>query len=117
MYAMVIWRGLVIARRAPDMLGTLLATGLVIWIGLEASINMTVMVGLLPFAGNALPFVSAGGSNLVSSLAAIGILLNISRQRGEISNEEEGRSYSAAVKSARVEPEAACIPPSPCSRL
>ncbi len=97
LYAMVIWRGLVIARRAPDMLGTLLATGLVIWIGLEASINMTVMVGLLPFAGNALPFVSAGGSNLVSSLAAIGILLNISRQRGVISNEEEGRSYSAAV--------------------
>jgi cell division protein FtsW len=97
LYAMVIWRGLVIARRAPDMLGTLLATGLVIWIGLEASINMTVMVGLLPFAGNALPFVSAGGSNLVSSLAAVGILLNISRQRGVISNEEEGRSYSAAV--------------------
>ena len=97
LYAMVIWRGLVIARRAPDMLGTLLATGLVIWIGIEAAINMTVMVGLLPFAGNALPFVSAGGSNLVSSLAAIGILLNISRQRGEISNDEEWRSYSAAV--------------------
>jgi cell division protein FtsW len=97
LYAMVIWRGLVIARRAPDMLGTLLATGLVIWIGLEASINMTVMVGLLPFAGNALPFISAGGSNLVSSLAAIGILLNISRQRGVTSKEEEGRSYSAAV--------------------
>ena len=97
LYAIVIWRGLVIARRAPDMLGTLLATGLVIWIGIEAGINMTVMVGLLPFAGNALPFVSAGGSNLVSSLAAIGILLNISRQRGEISNEGEWRSYSAAV--------------------
>ncbi len=97
LYGTVIWRGLVIARRAPDMLGTLLATGLVVWIGLEASINMMVMVGLLPFAGNALPFVSAGGSNLVSSLAAIGILLNISRQRGEISNDEEWRSYSAAV--------------------
>ncbi len=97
MYAMVIWRGLMIARRAPDMLGTVLATGLVVWIGLEAGINMAVMVGLLPFAGNALPFVSAGGSNLVSSLAAIGILLNISRQRGEISSDEEGRSYSAAA--------------------
>jgi cell division protein FtsW len=97
LYVMVIWRGLVIARRAPDMLGTLLATGLVIWIGLEASINMTVMVGLMPFAGNALPFISAGGSNLVSSLAAIGILFNISRQRGEINNDEEWRSYSAAI--------------------
>jgi cell division protein FtsW len=98
MYSAVVWRGLVIARRAPDMLGTLMATGLVVWIGLEASINMMVMVGLLPFAGNALPFVSAGGSNLVASLAAIGILLNISRQRGEITDkEEERRSYSAAV--------------------
>jgi cell division protein FtsW len=97
MYALVIWRGFVIARRAPDMLGTLLATGLVVWIGLEASINMTVMVGLMPFAGNALPFISAGGSNLVSSLVAIGILLNISRQRGEITNDEDWRSYSAAV--------------------
>lgn len=98
MYVAVVWRGLLIARRAPDMLGTLLATGLVTWIGLEASINMTVMVGLLPFAGNALPFVSAGGSNLVASLAAIGILLNISRQRGVPINEEaERRSYSAAV--------------------
>ncbi|HEX8991253.1 MAG TPA: putative peptidoglycan glycosyltransferase FtsW [Anaerolineales bacterium] len=97
LYTAIIWRGLRIARRAPDMLGTLLGTGLVLWIGVEASINMTVMVGLLPFAGNALPFVSAGGSNLVSSLAAIGILLNISRQSGVGINEEEWRSYSAAV--------------------
>jgi cell division protein FtsW len=101
MYATIIWRGLLIARRAPDMLGTLLATGLVVWIGLEAGINMMVMVGLLPFAGNALPFISAGGSNLISSLAAIGILLNISRQRGEAGNEEEWRTYSAAVDMRR----------------
>ncbi len=97
MYTAVVWRGLLIARRAPDMLGTLLATGLVMWIGIEAGINMMVMVGLLPFAGNALPFVSSGGSNLVASLAAIGILLNISRQRGETNNDEEWRGYSAAV--------------------
>jgi cell division protein FtsW len=101
-YGTLIWRGLVIARRAPDMLGTLLATGLVIWIGIEASINMAVMVGLLPFAGNALPFVSAGGSNLVSSLAAIGILMNISRQRGEITTtDEDWRPYSASVNLRR----------------
>jgi len=98
LYSLLIWRGLVIARRAPDMLGTLLAAGLVFWIGLEASINMAVMVGLLPFAGDALPFVSAGGSNLVSSLAAIGILFNISRQQGETATpEEEWRTYSAVI--------------------
>ncbi len=97
LYALLIWRGFVIARRAPDMLGTLLATGLVCWIGLEAGINMAVIVGLLPFAGNALPFVSAGGSNLIATLSAIGILMNISRQRGEAVDEEEGRSYGASV--------------------
>lgn len=98
LFGALVWRGLVIARRAPDMLGTLLASGVVIWIGLEALINMAVMVGLLPFAGNALPFVSAGGSNLVTTLAALGILFNISRQKGEATTTgEEWRSHSAVV--------------------
>jgi len=99
LYGVLIWRGLVIARRAPDMLGTLLASGITFWIGMEALINMAVMVGLMPFAGNALPFVSAGGSNLVSTLCAIGIMLNISRQSGEITKLEENdwRSFGAVI--------------------
>lgn len=102
LYGFFIWRGLVIARRAPDMLGTLLASGLAIWVGFEALVNMAVMVGLLPFAGNALPFISAGGSNLVATLAAIGILFNISRQRGEgTMSDEEWRSYSAVANLRR----------------
>ena len=84
-----------------------MAAGLTFWIVIEAAINMAVMVGLLPFAGNALPFVSAGGSNLLSTLAAIGILLNISRQSGHAdpsrsgtgtkSEGEERKTYSASV--------------------
>ena len=98
LYAAIVWRGMVIARRAPDMLGTLLASGLALWIGLEALINMAVMVGLMPFAGNALPFISAGGSNLVVSLGAIGILLNISRQSGMTAEEgNDWRSLGAVV--------------------
>ena len=99
LYAVLIWRGLVIARRAPDMLGTLLAAGVTFWIGIEALINMAVMVGLMPFAGNALPFISAGGSNLVSILCAIGIMLNISRQSGESVKveEDEWRSFGAVI--------------------
>jgi cell division protein FtsW len=98
LYGFLIWRGLVIARRAPDMLGTLLASGIAIWIAFEALLNMAVMVGLVPFAGNALPFISAGGSNLVASLAALGILFNISRQTGEGTiSDEEWRSYSAVA--------------------
>jgi len=103
LYAMLVWRGLVIARRAPDMLGTLLAAGVTFWIGIEALINMTVMVGLMPFAGNALPFVSAGGSNLISTMCAIGIMLNISRQSGEGSKTEknEWRSFGAVIDMRR----------------
>jgi cell division protein FtsW len=98
LFGALIWRGLVIARRAPDMLGTLIASGLVIWIGLEALINMAVMVGLLPFAGNALPFVSAGGSNLVTTLAALGILFNVSRQGSAAHvSDDEWRSYGAVA--------------------
>ena len=99
LYGALVWRGLVIARRAPDMLGTLLASGITFWIGIEALINMAVMVGLMPFAGNALPFISAGGSNLVSTLSAIGIMLNISRQSGESVKIEDNdwRSFGAVV--------------------
>ena len=100
LYAALVWRGLVIARRASDMLGTLLASGITFWIGMEALINMAVMVGLMPFAGNALPFISAGGSNLVSMLCGIGIILNISRQSGEKNvrkEENEWRSFGAVI--------------------
>jgi len=99
LYAALIWRGLVIARRAPDMLGTLLASGITFWVAIEALINMAVMVGLMPFAGNALPFVSAGGSNLVATLCGMGIMLNISRQSGEAVKVEENdwRSFGAVI--------------------
>ena len=79
LYCLLVWRGLRIAERAPDMLGSLLAAGLTLWIGAEALINMLVMVGLMPFAGNALPFISYGGSSLVCALAAVGIIMSISR--------------------------------------
>lgn len=102
LYILLAWRGLRIAQKAPDMLGTLMASGLTFWLAMEAAINMMVMVGLMPFAGNALPFISAGGSNLTASLAAVGILLNISRQTGgtpptEEAPAEDGRTFNATI--------------------
>ncbi len=97
LYGLLGWRGLLLARRAPDMLGTLMASGITLWILLEMLINTGVMIGLIPFAGNALPFFSAGGSNLIASLAGLGILLNISRQADETLAEEQWRSYGAIV--------------------
>lgn len=95
LYGLLLWRGLTIARRAPDALGTLLAAGLSVWICVEAFINMSVMVNLLPFAGNALPFISSGGSSLVVTLAAVGILLNISRN--SVQKDDDGRIFGAVV--------------------
>jgi cell division protein FtsW len=99
MSAVILWRGIRIANKAPDMLGSILAAGLTFWLMIEAVINMGVIVGIFPMAGTALPFISAGGSNLLSFMAAMGILLNISRQAGQKVEAEvdERRSYSASV--------------------
>jgi cell division protein FtsW len=96
LFVAFLWRGLSIAQRAPDLLGKLLASGLTLWIFMEAVINMGVMVNLLPFAGNALPFISAGGSSIVTMLASVGILMNVARSSHEETS-NSGRSYSAVV--------------------
>lgn len=95
-YLTILWRGMTIAKNAPDFLGRLLAGGISIWILLEALINMAVMVNLMPHAGNALPFISYGGSNLVITLAAIGILLNIGRM-SEKNKNQGGNAFAAVV--------------------
>ena len=79
LYGALVWRGLRIAKNAPDLLGRLMAGGVTFWICLEAVINIGQMVNIVPFAGNALPLISAGGSSLVSVLAGIGVLMNVAR--------------------------------------
>ena len=68
---------------APDTFGALLAAGITAWICLQAFVNIGVVVGLIPVTGIPLPFVSAGGSSLVISFAAVGILLSVSRETVE----------------------------------
>ena len=97
LFCLFLWRGLLIANRAPDNLGTLLASGITIWIALEAFVNMLALTGLLPFAGNVLPFFSVGGSSLVFTLIGVGIILNISRLSEQRKLEEDRRTYSAVV--------------------
>jgi cell division protein FtsW len=96
LYVVLIWRGFKIARNAPDQLGSLLAFGLTSWIVIEALINVSVIVGLLPFAGNALPFISAGGSSMAATMAAIGIVMNVARQ-GTNKTASERSTTSATV--------------------
>ncbi len=80
LYSLFAFRGLKIADNAPDMFGKMLATGIVAWIIFQALINIGAIIGLLPLTGIPLPFISYGSSALVVTLAAMGILLNISKQ-------------------------------------
>lgn len=79
LFGLLAFRGLRVSRRAPDAFGALLACGLTCWLLAQAAINIGSVVDALPFTGVPLPFVSFGGSSLVTALAAVGILLNISR--------------------------------------
>lgn len=72
-------RGVRIAKNAPDRLGSLLAIGITVWIGLQAFLNIAANIALGPLTGIPLPFFSYGGSSMVVILAAVGILLNVSR--------------------------------------
>jgi cell division protein FtsW len=80
LFCLLLWRGFRVAVESPDRLAMLLAGGVTVWIGVEALVNMSVLLGLLPFAGNALPFFSYGGSILVTSLTGVGFVMNVSRR-------------------------------------
>jgi cell division protein FtsW len=85
------------ALRAPDTFGGLMAAGITTWICVQAFINIGVVVAVIPVTGITLPFVSAGGSSLTVSLAAVGVLLSVSREsveRGWASaGADSGRGY------------------------
>jgi cell division protein FtsW len=79
-FGFIAWRGLRASLVAPDRFGALLALGLTMMIVLQACVNFSVVVNLMPTKGIPLPFVSSGGSSLLTNLIAMGILLNISQQ-------------------------------------
>lgn len=97
--------GVRIAAQARDVFGRLLAAGIVSWFGLQALVNLGAVTGLLPITGVPLPFLSYGGSSLVVSLAAVGILVSIARSPAAASAAESGRpkrrSSSAPGRSTR----------------
>ena len=81
-FAVFLWRGMRTALRAPDRFGMLLGIGIVTGIVAQALFNISVVLSLVPTKGIPLPFISYGGSSLVPTLAAVGILLNISQHAG-----------------------------------
>lgn len=83
LFALLVYRGFRIAAQAPDMFGSLLAVGITSLLALQAIVHIAVVVAVAPPTGVTLPFISFGGSSLVTTMGAIGILLNISRYRGK----------------------------------
>ena len=84
LFALFIWRGIIIAMKAPDMFGSLLATGITTLVMVQVVINIGVVTNTIPNTGMSLPFFSAGGTALVMLLGMCGILLNISKSKSKI---------------------------------
>jgi cell division protein FtsW len=78
-FCVIAWRGLRAALRAPDSFGSFLALGLTTMVAVQAFVNMSVVLSLLPTKGIPLPFVSFGGSSLLINLVGMGVLLNVSQ--------------------------------------
>ena len=79
LFAIFIWRGILIAMKAPDMFGSLVATGITALVGIQVIINIAVVTSSMPATGMPLPFFSYGGTALFIMLCQMGVLLNISR--------------------------------------
>ncbi|MGC9359653.1 MAG: FtsW/RodA/SpoVE family cell cycle protein [Anaerolineae bacterium] len=77
-YGLWVWRGLRIASQCPDPFGAFLAQGLTVWVAVQAIVNVGALTETLPFTGTVLPFISGGGSSLMTLLVGTGILLSIS---------------------------------------
>jgi len=74
------WRGVRTSLRAPDVFGSVLAGGIIAWVGIQAFVNIAAVTGTVPTTGITLPFISYGGSSLAATLIAMGVLCNISAQ-------------------------------------
>lgn len=79
LFILLLWRGFVIAMRAPDKFGAMLAVGLTIQVGVQALLNIAVVTNTIPNTGISLPFFSYGGTSLVMLLFQMGIILSVSR--------------------------------------
>jgi cell division protein FtsW len=95
-YLMFIWRGLLVALRCSDVTGTLAGLGIVGMISIQVLINIGGVIGAIPITGVTLPFISYGGTSLLSTMFAVGILLSISRENNKV---EKNKSSSSALSS------------------
>jgi cell division protein FtsW len=109
LFLLLAYRGLRTARRCPDSFGALLAIGISCQMALQAFLNIAVVTATVPFTGITLPFVSYGGSSMLVSFAAMGILLNITKftqERAAVASrsaqdDDNGNSFAPAAERRR----------------
>jgi cell division protein FtsW len=89
LFIIFVWLGILVVVRCRDRFGQLLAAGIVLAIGIQAALNIGVVTVVLPTKGIPLPFVSAGGTSMLLSAVAVGVLLNIARQSPKMTTAEE----------------------------
>ena len=82
LFGIFLWRGIRVALRPQDPFARFLATGITAMVVVQALINISVVLGMMPTKGIPLPFISYGGSSLFITLASVGVLLNITQQNG-----------------------------------
>ncbi|MCB9437176.1 MAG: FtsW/RodA/SpoVE family cell cycle protein [Anaerolineales bacterium] len=105
LYVLMVIRGFKIAREAPDAFGSLLASGIIIWLVYDALLNIAVMTALVPPTGVPLPFISFGGSTLVAAMAGIGLVLSVSRVTALTPPEERQAAWLPVVAEEKTKPE------------
>jgi cell division protein FtsW len=107
-FLFLIWRCALVAINAPDRFGMLISAGVTIWMSLQVTMNIAVVTGLLPPTGVTLPFISYGGNAVLITMAAMGVLLNISRESAKAAAENARREAEAEAEreAARIESEA-----------
>jgi len=98
LFLFLAFRGFRLARRTQDMYGSLLAAGLTTWLVLQAIINIGSTTGSIPYTGVPLPFISYGGSSFIITMAAVGVLLNISRYTQEPETSALKRTVTMTIK-------------------
>jgi len=99
LFLVIAFKGIRIALSAPDAMGSLLATGITVWLVFQAWVNMAVVASLVPMTGITLPFISYGGSSICVGLVAVGILLNVGHQA--ISRADDRAPVQGAARGRR----------------
>ena len=101
MYALILWRGIKIAKNTDDNFGAILATGITAGMGIQVCVNMGVAMGILPTKGLTLPFLSYGGTSLLVNMASMGILMNIGSRVSNTEYRMPNAEYLSAIYDIR----------------